>query len=75
MVVALLIMLTGISLSGIALRIDGYRNAEWIEEVHEWLVNGILALIGLHILGVILASLEHRENLIMSLFTGRKRVP
>ncbi len=43
------------------------------EEVHEFLANFILFLIAVHIAGVIVESLIHHENLIKSMFTGKKR--
>ncbi|KPK50479.1 MAG: cytochrome B [Acidithiobacillales bacterium SM23_46] len=45
---------------------------EWLEEVHEALSNTMLAVVAVHIAGVLLSSLLHRENLVSAMITGYK---
>lgn len=44
-----------------------------VEELHDVLANITLALVVLHVLGVGVASVAHRENLVASMIHGRKR--
>ena len=75
MIVALLATLAGTAITGFMMTTDAYWGAQWVENLHEALANGMLVLIGLHVAGVIVAGIVHGENLVRAMITGRKRAP
>jgi len=46
---------------------------EWLAELHEGAANAMLGVVLIHIGGVILSSLIHRENLIAAMLSGYKQ--
>ena len=69
-IIALLGLTLAIAASGWAV-FNGV-GGEWLEETHELAANAMLAIVGIHIAGVMLASRFGRENLVGAMFTGRK---
>ena len=88
MVILLLLMLALTTLSGLA--VYGYKElagplaflaaypvfgGEGFEEIHEVCANLTVALIVVHVAGVLVSSVLHRENLVHAMITGTKRSP
>jgi cytochrome b len=73
MVLALLVMIIGIAATGFAMTTDAFWGSQWVEDLHEGLVYTTMGLIVLHVAGVVFSGLEHGENLVKAMITGRKR--
>lgn len=73
MIVALIAVVALVGFTGWLYTTDRYWGVEWVESLHNALSNVLLALIGLHVAGVLYASWRHRENLVGAMLHGRKR--
>ena len=73
MVLALMGCVAGLAVSGWLYTTDVLWGDETVEGVHRALAGLLLALVVLHLTGVAVTSLRHRENLVSAMFTGRKR--
>ncbi|MFO1171594.1 MAG: cytochrome b/b6 domain-containing protein [Hyphomicrobiaceae bacterium] len=74
MILALLAVVAGIGTTGLMMESTRFFGSDWVETVHKSLVYSLFVLIPLHVLGVIHASRSHRENLALSMVTGRKPI-
>lgn len=73
MMLGLMALLAATCISGWMMGLDAFWGEEWLEETHEWLANSILVLALLHAAAALIESHRHRENLVLSMITGRKR--
>lgn len=75
MVVAMFACIGALALTGWLYNTDRFWGDETVELIHEALAWTLVALIALHVGGVVFASVHQRENLIGAMFHGRKRAP
>lgn len=73
MVMVLIAGMAATALTGWMMTTDAYFGVDWVESAHELAAHGVLVLVLLHVGGVLLASIRHRENLVGAMVTGRKR--
>ena len=60
-----------ISVSGLGLYWE-IGDEDWFEELHEIAANVMLLVVGVHIAGVLVSSVLHKENLVRAMLTGYK---
>ena len=52
---------------------DALWGVDWPNDVHSFLANALLALVCVHLLAALVESLRLKENLPLSMLTGRRR--
>lgn len=75
MIVALIVAIAVVNLTGWLYTTDRFWGVEWVEDLHESISNLLLALVAAHVAGVVFASWRHGENLAAAMIHGRKRAP
>lgn len=64
-----------LAVGGTGLAVYNEIGGKWLEHLHEFIANAMLAVVAFHVVGVIGGSLLHRENLARSMVTGYKTGP
>ena len=61
-----------IAAGGTGLALYNEIGGRWMEPLHEFVANAMLAVVAVHVAGVAAGSLLHRENLVRAMVTGHK---
>ena len=73
MMLLLMALLAATVLTGWMTTLDAFWGEKWLEKLHGTIANGIMVLAFVHAGAAIIESWRHRENLVWSMVTGRKR--
>lgn len=73
----MILMMVGILALGITgymmQEVDYFWGEDWLEELHGWIASTVLALVIIHICAALLESYRLKENLPLSMVTGKRR--
>jgi cytochrome b len=73
MILALMAALAVVSISGWMFTLDAFFGEEWLFDLHGVASDAIFWLAIVHVVAALFESVHHRENLVWSMVTGRKR--
>lgn len=75
----MLLMMAAIATLGISgflmQEVDALWGVDWPLTLHGWAADGLAALVALHVAAALIESLHQRENLPLSMITGKRRAP
>ncbi|MBS0468681.1 MAG: cytochrome b/b6 domain-containing protein [Proteobacteria bacterium] len=75
MVLALLANLGALGFTGWLYTTDLFWGYGWLASLHQYLAWLLLALVALHVAGMLWTCWQHRENLVRAMITGEKMPP
>ncbi|WP_431323071.1 cytochrome b/b6 domain-containing protein [Rhizobium sp. YTU87027] len=73
MMLGLMALLAATALTGWMTTLDAFWGQKWLEELHGAIANSIMVLAFVHAGVAVIESWRHRENLVWSMVTGRKK--
>jgi cytochrome b len=73
MMLLLMALLAASALTGWMTTLDAFWGERWLKQLHGTFANSIMVLAFIHAAAALVESWRHRENLIWSMVTGRKR--
>jgi cytochrome b len=73
MIVLLLVLLAAVGTTGWMMGLDAFWGVAWVETMHAVTTNVLIGAVTLHVIGAIVESVRHRENLPLAMITGYKR--
>ncbi len=73
MIVLLLLLLATVGTTGWMMGLDAFWGVAWVETLHEVAANILIGAVALHVIGAIVESIRHHENLPLAMITGYKR--
>jgi cytochrome b len=73
MMLLLIVLLVATATTGCMTTLDAFWGEKWLERLHGTIANSIIVLAFIHGGAAILESWRHRENLVWSMVTGRKK--
>ena len=75
MVMVLIVTMAALATTGYMQTTDMFWGYGWVEETHEFLADLLVLFVAIHLSGVIVESLRHRENLVAAMISGFKKTP
>ncbi len=73
MILALMTVVAALGLTGWMMFTPTWYGVDWVTHLHGLIADVLAVLVMGHLAGVALASLRHRENLVVAMLTGKKR--